>query len=108
MAKGRLGLIEGQRTMETSEGQWLFDDSAFALIALLQDPVFCAELLFEDPLNRAYGGCYEVRDFQYPLFRPQGNYNIAPCARDVGKTESIKGRAVSHVFRRMGEDMLVS
>jgi hypothetical protein len=26
----------------------------------------------------------------------------------VGKTESIKGRAVCHVFRRMGEDMLVS
>jgi hypothetical protein len=108
MAKGRLGLLHGQRTMETLEGQWLLDGDDFALIALLQDPVFCAELLFEDPLNRDYGGTYTVRDYQFPLFRPQGNYNIAPCARDVGKTESIKGRAVSHIFRRMGEDMLVS
>src|SRR5881275_3288245 len=97
MAKGRLGLLHGQRTMETLEGQWLLDGDDFALIALLQDPVFCAELLFEDPLNRDYGGTYTVRDYQYPLFRPQGNYNIAPCARDVGKTESIKARAVSHV-----------
>jgi hypothetical protein len=108
MAKGKLGLIDGQKQITALEGTWLLDDDDWALIAQLQDPVLCAELLFEDPLNTDYGGTYVVRDYQYPLFRPRRNYNIAPCARDVGKTESIKARAVSHVFRRLGEDMLLT
>jgi len=108
MARGRLGTIEGAKRIEALEGTWLLDDDDWALIAMLQDPVLCAELLFEDPLNMDYSGCYTVRDYQYPLFRPKRNYNISPCARDVGKTESIKARAVSHVFRRLGEDMLVT
>src|SRR3974390_239984 len=86
MATGRLGLIDNQRRIESLEGTWLLDDDDWALIAQLQDPVFCAELLFEDPLNTDYGGTYVVRPYQYPLFRPRRNYNIAPCARDVGKS----------------------
>jgi hypothetical protein len=108
MADGQLGYIDGAASIEANEGIWLFDDDDWALYALLCDPVFCSELLFEDPLNRDYHGCYQVRDYQYPLFRPKGNYNIDPCARDVGKTESIKGRAVSHAFKRLGEDLLLS
>lgn len=108
MAKGRLGIIDGPKSIEALEGAWLFDDDDWALIAMLQDPVSCAELLFEDPLNHEYGGCYTVRDYQYPLFRPKRNYNIDPCARDVGKTESIKARAVSHSFSSLGEDMLLT
>jgi hypothetical protein len=108
MAKGTLGIIEGQSKIEAVEGIWKLDDDDWALIAQLRDPVFCAELLFEDPLNKDHGGCYTVRDYQYALFRPKGNYNIAPCARDVGKTESIKAIAVSHAFRRIGEDLLVT
>ena len=103
-----LGIIEGQRKIDTVEGIWQLDDDDFALIAMLRDPVFCAELLFADPLNTDYGGTYTVRDYQYPLFRPSGNYSIFPCARDVGKTESIKAIAVSHTFRRLGEDLLIS
>jgi hypothetical protein len=47
-------------------------------------------------------------DYQYPLFRPDDNYEGFPCARSVGKTESIKARAVSHAFKRQGEDMLIT
>src|SRR5436309_13822193 len=96
MAKAELGVIDGQQDIRAVEGVWLFDDDDWALIAQLQDQIMCAELLFEDPLNKEYSGCYQVRDYQYPLFRPRGRYNITPCARDVGKTESIKAQAVSH------------
>jgi hypothetical protein len=108
MAKGKLGYIDGQQSIEANEGIWLFDDDDWALFAMLTDPVFCAELLFTDPNNRDYHGCYHVRDHQYGLFRPEGNYNIDPCARDVGKTESIKARAVSHIFKRIGEGLFLS
>lgn len=108
MATGRLGIIDGQQDIRANEGMWLFDDDDWALIAMLQDPVLCAELLWEDPNNKDYSGCYHVRDYQYGLFRPKQNYNINPCARDVGKTESIKARSVSHIFKRLGEGLLVS
>lgn len=108
MARGRLGLIEGAKDIRHLEGVWMLDDDDFALYAMLCDPVFCAELLFEDPLNKQWGHCYRVRAHQYGLFRPQGNYNIAPCARDVGKTESIKSRSCAHAFKRLGEDLLLS
>lgn len=110
MAKGMLGEIEGAQQIKAAEGQWLFDDDDWALMAMLADPVYCAELLFEDPKNIEYSGCYHVRDYQYPLFRYDRTHNFEgfPCARDVGKTESIKAKTVSHAFRRMGEDMLVT
>lgn len=108
MAVGTLGEIVGQPEIVASEGMWLFDDDDWGLIAQLQDPVFMAELLFEDPLNREYDGCYKVRDYQYPLFRPESTYQAFPCARDVGKTESIKARCCTHAFKRMGEDLLVT
>ena len=67
------------------EGIWNFDDDDFLLAAILQDPVYAAEVLWEDPANREYGGCYRVRDFQYPLFRTFDNYAGFACARSVGK-----------------------
>lgn len=108
MAEGALGIIDGQRDMKASEGLWLFDEDDWLLLAMLADPVYCAEMLFENPLNHDHGGCYTVLDYQYPLFRPASNYATFPCARSVGKTESIKARSVSHAFRRIGEDMLLT
>lgn len=108
MAEGRLGIIDGQKDMRASEGMWVFDEDDWVLLAMLADPVFCAELLFENPLNHSHGGCYVVMDYQFPLFRPRSNYATFPCARSVGKTESIKARAVSHAFRRIGEDLLLT
>lgn len=90
------------------QGPWNFDEDDYLLMALLQDPVYCAELLGSDPSNREYAGCYTVRDYQYPLFRTDDNYAGFTCARSVGKTESIKWRAVTHVFRRIGENLLVT
>lgn len=107
-AEGLLGIVDGQSRLEVVEGVWHFDDDDWALIAMLQDPIYCAELLFEDPKNKEWGGCYRVMDYQYPLFRWTDPYEGNPCARSVGKTESIKARAVSHTFRRQGEDMLVT
>jgi len=108
MAKGLLGEIVGQADIRVNEGMWLLDDDDYALIAMLRDPVFCAELLFDNPLNHDYGGCYTVLDYQVPLFRPKACYQAFPCGRSLGKTESIKARAVSHVFKRSGEDLLVT
>ena len=108
MAESKLGIIEGQANIEVTEGIWHFDEDDWTLIALLQDPVHMAEMLFSDPKNKEYGGCYHVIDYQYALFRWDNPYQGYPCARSVGKTESIKARAVSHTFRRQGEDLLVS
>ena len=89
-------------------GPFVFDGDDWLLLAMLCDPVMCAELLGEDPSNHEYAGCFTVRDYQFPLFRPSGNYTIAACARKVGKTESVKWDAVSHAFRRIGEKMLIT
>jgi hypothetical protein len=89
------------------QGVWTFTEDDYMLYALLCDPIYCAELLFEDPGNHEYGGTYVVRDYQYPLFRIEDNYAGAACARSVGKTESIKARAVAHIFRRVGQNHLL-
>lgn len=107
-AVGELGLIEHQTDMQVIEGTWRFDEDDFLVMAMLCDPIFCAELLFDNPLNHEYGGCYTVIDYQYPLFRPESCYQAFPCARSVGKTESIKARSVSHAFKRQGEDLLLT
>jgi hypothetical protein len=108
MATGELGIIENVKEMRHVEGHWALDEDDWALIAMLQDPIFCAELLFENPLNKEYGGCYSVRDYQYVLFRKVASYQMYPCARTVGKSESMKARGVSHAFSRLGEDMLLT
>lgn len=108
VAVGELGVIHGQRRIEVTEGIWHFDDDDWTLIAMLQDPIYMSELLFQDPKNKEYAGCYHVMDYQYPLFRHTDPYEGKPCARSVGKTESIKARAVTHAFKRMGQDMLIS
>lgn len=108
VAEGELGTIYGQSRTRVSEGIWVFDDDDWALIAMLQDPVYMSELLFEDKKNKEYGGCYHVIDYQYPLFRNYSNYEGKPCARSVGKTESMKADGVCHAFRRQGEDMLIT
>lgn len=107
-ADSELGFIDGQKEMRVIEGTWRLDADDFLLYAMLCDPIFLSELLFEDPLNHTHGGCYTVYDYQYPLFRPPPAYAAFPCARSTGKTESIKARACSHAFRRMGEDLLVT
>lgn len=107
-AEGDFGVIEGVSRVEATEGIWHFDDDDWLLGALVQDPVHMSELLFTDPKNVAYSGCYHVMDYQYPLFRWSDPYSMYPCARSVGKTESIKARAVCHAFKRRGEDMLIT
>lgn len=107
-AEGELGVIEGQARIEVTESVWHFDDDDWLLIAMLQDPIYCAELLFEDPNNKEWGGCYRVMDYQYPLFRWTDPYEMYPCGRSLGKTESLKAKAVAHIFRRQGEDMLIT
>jgi hypothetical protein len=108
VAAGELGVIDGAQEMRALEGSWLFDEDDWALIAQLQDPIYMAELLWQDPKNNEYSGTYHVRDYQYPMFRPTTNYEGYPCARDVGKSESIKAKAGTHPFKRMGEDMLIT
>lgn len=108
VAKSDLGIIEGMPDMKAQEGMWNFDEDDWLLLAMCADPIFCAELLFEEPLNYEHAGCYTVMDYQYPLFRPRSCYAGFPCARSVGKTESIKARACSHAFKRQREDLLLT
>lgn len=91
------------------QGIWQFDEDDYTLYALLCDPIYCAELLCENPSNREYGGMYIVWDYQFPLNRGVGsNYEGYACARSVGKTESIKNRAMTHPFRRLSENLLIT
>lgn len=108
VAQDRLGMIEGASHLETSVGIWHFDSDDWLLFSMLCDPVYMAELLWKDPKNSEYGGSYTVLDYQYVLFRPDVNNEGYPCARSVGKTESIKARAGTHPFRRQGEDLLLT
>jgi hypothetical protein len=108
----RLGRIvdKSGRDMRLPEeqGVWTFDEDDYLLYALLCDPIYCAELLGTDPKNHEYGGMFVVRDYQYPLFRIIAEYVGYTCARTVGKTESIKWRAISHVFKRLAENLLLT
>ena len=101
---------EVRQRFPEEQGVWRFDEDDYLLYALLCDPVYCAELLGSDAGNRDYAGSFVVRDYQYPLFRMAdiGNYAGAACARSVGKTESIKWRSVSHVFKRIGQNLLLT
>lgn len=103
-----LGEIDGLPNCRHQDGIWAFDADDFLLMALLQDPVYAAELLWDDPSNKEYGGCYRVRDYQLPLFRNFDNYAGFACARSVGKTESIKAKSFTHAFRRQRENLLVT
>lgn len=92
------------------EGPFEFTDEDWCLYALLTDPVYMPELLWRDPHNREYGGCYRVRDYQYRLNRCTSNYAIFACARSVGKTESEKVHAQIHGFdgNSESENMLIT
>jgi hypothetical protein len=110
----RLGSIEDASgkplKMPHDEGVWALDDDDFLLYSLVTDPVYCAELLGEDPSNQEWGGMFIVMDYQYPLFRmgDEGAYVGAACARSVGKTESVKWRSVAHCFKRIKENLLLT
>lgn len=108
MRPEQLGKIEGLKTWPVEHEGMTFDAEDFTVYALLSDPIYMAELLWEDQGNRAYEGCYKVRDYQYPLFRAEDHYEILACARSVGKTESVKARSQSHVFRRIGHNLLLT
>lgn len=92
------------------DGPFEFTDEDWLLYALITDPVYMPELLWKDPQNRAYSGCYRVRDYQYVLNRCNENYAIFACARSVGKTESEKVHAQIHGFdgNSEGENMLIT
>lgn len=103
-----LGEIAGMEGQFVSEGDYDLDHDDFLLYSLLTDSIYAAELLWDDPTNHEFGGLYRVKDYQYPLWRHEGAYAGFACARAVGKTESIKGDAFCHAFKRLGENMLVT
>lgn len=114
-ASERLGVFlddageEVRPTFPEEVGVWEFTEADYLLYSLLADNVECVELLWEDPLNREYGGTYHVRDYQYPLFRGvDSSYEGYACARSVGKTESVRARAFTHAFRRLGQGLLLT
>lgn len=96
------------RHLPYRQGVWMFDEDDLLLAAILQDPIYATELLWEDPTNRIYAGCYRVRDYQYVLNRPISVYQGHACARSVGKTESIKAKTFTHAFKRHGENLLLT
>ncbi|MEA2497113.1 MAG: hypothetical protein QOJ29_5024, partial [Thermoleophilaceae bacterium] len=104
----KLGRIEGLQQDSIRMGAFVLSDDDFWLAAMLQDPIYAPEVLWDDPTNHEYGGCYRVRDYQYPLFRPEHNYQGHATGRNVGKTESIKAKAFTHLFRRHGENLLLT
>lgn len=103
-----LGEIDNLQATFVREGDFDLDLDDFLLYAMLTDSLYAAELLWEEPKNNAFGGLYRVKDYQYPLWRTENIYAIFACARAVGKTESIKGDAFSHAFKRLGENMLIT
>jgi hypothetical protein len=109
--------IEGYKG-DFQEGFGFFDlgERDMVAIAMLADPVLGPEMFWDDPNNHDYNGCYRVRDHQYPMFRGDPDPNTFKarnnegfaCGRDIGKTESIKGRAWTHPFRRRRVNLLLT
>lgn len=99
---------EVRPTFPEGDGIWEFDAGDYLLYALLCDPITCVELICEDPTNRDYSGTYHVRDYQYPLNRDTSNYEGKTCARSTGKTESIKNKTMTHPFKRLAENLLIT
>jgi hypothetical protein len=97
-----------QGPFHARHGVWNLDEDDLLLIALLQDPIYGTELLWDDPTNHDYGGCFRWRDYQYDLCRPRSNYQGHACARSIGKTESIKAKAFVHPFKRHGQNLLLT
>jgi hypothetical protein len=108
----KLGVVEDAKGRPVHypfrSGVWNLDEDDLLLIALLQDPIYGTELLWGDPTNHDYGGCFRWRDYQYPLCRAESNYQGYACARSVGKTESIKAKGFVHAFRRHGQNLLLT
>lgn len=105
---GQFGTIDGMASDHVRIGPWLLDDTDFLLIAMLADPIYGPELMWDDPNNHEYSGCYRVRDYQYPLNRYSSAYKGHQTARSVGKTESIKAKSFTHGFRRTGQGLLLT
>lgn len=103
-----LGEIENMVGQFISEGEFDLDMDDLLVYAMLTDSLYAAELCWENPKNHEFGGLYRVHDYQYPLWRTEDIYAGYACARAVGKTESIKGDAFSHAFKRLGENMLIT
>jgi len=106
--KQKLGEVVGLNQPSIRRNGWVLTDEDFWLISMLQDPVYATELMWDDPTSMEYGGCYRVRDYQYPLYRSQSNYQGHACARSVGKTESIKAKTFVHGFKRHSENLLLT
>jgi hypothetical protein len=113
----RLLEVEGYKgDFQESHGPFDFEEDDMALIAMLADPILGPELMWADPNNHDFSGCYRVRDHQYPMFwgtpdwstYKQRNNEGYACARAVGKTESIKARSWTHPFRRAKLNLLVT
>lgn len=91
----KLGLITDANDKEVDarhrRGVWNFDEDDLLLGAMLADPIYGPELMWDDPGNQPYSGCYRVRDYQWSLFRPpllensNEHFRIYACARSVGK-----------------------
>jgi hypothetical protein len=108
----KLGIVEDRNgrpvRFPARHGVWNLDEDDLLLIAFLQDPIYATELLWDDPTNHDYGGCFRWRDYQYELCRPTSPYQGHACARSVGKTESIKAKSFVHPFRRHGQNLLLT
>jgi hypothetical protein len=107
-------VLIGGLPLPMEDGPWQFDSDDILVIAMLGDPVYMPELLWESPGNHEYSGCYRVRDYQYqlnrvetPIERRAENYAIMACARAVGKTEGEKIHAQVHCFTSY-ENLLIT
>lgn len=89
-------------------GDMSFDDTDMFLIAILKDMVLAPEFCWSNPNNVEYGGCYRVRDYQVKFNRVNDHYAGFSCARSVGKTEREMVFAFTHLFRRSGENLLIT
>jgi hypothetical protein len=84
------------------------DEEEKYLLAILDSPdgIDLAEFAMND--NRNSDGCYRLYDYQWAWFSCSDMYQIDMGGRNLGKTESIKLRAVAFPFVHTGESMLLT
>lgn len=99
--------IEGADSTEFLQGGHVVDEGDLVLFGLISDPLTHAELLWQDPNNKEYGGCFKWRDHQYPLLWMDGQENIVASSRDVGKSMSVQAKACAHAFKRNRAGLMI-
>lgn len=79
-----------------------------ALAAILMDDTGVDLMEFAMKDDSKPDGCLRLRPYQWAWYTQEEKYSISACARDVGKSFRIIGKALAHVHASPGTDFFIT